>query len=223
MKSNVYTIKRGFVKEQIFTEVEKSARYFDLDRKARLQLRLLTEELTGMMNEIAGKYRAEFWVESDPVEYAVQYWEKVYNVDFRLHLRLEETDLNEESRKQLLSVATTGKNEPPRGIMGKIQAFLEQCSQAHEDLGVYCSQQGRLIPYMGDMYDSCSIQDDSVVWTLNDYAGRLSSGKKGEEWDELEKSILANLADDVVVRIHGRSVEVIVSKAFQKAASGGFQ
>ena len=117
---------------------------------------------------------------------------------------------------ELLSVATTGKNEPPRGIMGKIQAFLEQCSQAHEDLGVYCSQQGRLIPYMGDMYDSCSIQDDSVVWTLNDYAGRLSSGKKGEEWDELEKSIIANVADDVVVNIRRHRVEVTVSKVFRR-------
>lgn len=214
MKSNVYTIKRGFVKENIFTEVEKSAQFFDLDKKARLQLRLLTEELTGMMNEIIGKYRGEFWVEAEPVQYAVQYWEKVSTVNFQLHLRME-NQLNEESRKQLLSVATTGKNEPPRGIMGKIQAFLEQCAQSHEDLGVYCSQQGKLIPYMGDMYESCSMQGDSVVWTLNSYTQRVSSNKEGEEWDELEKSIIANVADDVVVSIRRHHVEVVVSKIFR--------
>lgn len=215
MKSNVYTIKRGFVKEQIFTEVEKSAQYFDLDKKARLQLRLLTEELTGLLHEIVGKYRGEFWIEAEPVEYAVQYWEKVHTVDFQLHLRLE-AQLNEQERRQLLSVATTGKNEPPRGIMGKIQAFLEQCAREQEDLALYCSQQGRFMPYMGDMYDSCSIQGDEVVWTLNDYVKKVSSNKENEEWDELEKSILANIADDVVVRIHGRRVEVIVSRAFTK-------
>ena len=139
MKSNICTIKRGFVRAAVFREVEKSAQYFDLDKKSRLQLRLLTEELTGMMNELAGKYRAEFWVEADPVEYVVQYWEKVRNVSFQLHLRMDE-HLNEESRRQLISVSTTGRNEPPIGIMGKLQAFLEQCSQSYSDLGEFCNQ-----------------------------------------------------------------------------------
>ena len=215
MKSNICTIKRGFVRATVFREVEKSAQYFDLDKKSRLQLRLLTEELTGMMNELAGKYRAEFWVEADPVEYVVQYWEKVRNVSFQLHLRMDE-HLNEESRRQLISVSTTGRNEPPIGIMGKLQAFLEQCSQSYSDLGEFCNQEGTFMPSMGDMYEVSSIQNNSLVWSLNDYSKRVSSNKQSREWDELEKSIIANVADDVVVKIRKNHAEVIVSKLFRR-------
>ena len=72
------------------------------------------------------------------------------------------------------------------------------------------------MPYTGYMYDYCYMQGDTMIWTLNNYTQKVSARKEGEEWDELEKFILANIADDVVVRIHGRRVEVIVSRAFTK-------
>ena len=33
-----------------------------------------------------------------------------------------------------------------------------------------------------------------------------------EDWDELEKSIIANLADDVTVGINGDNVEMVITK-----------
>ena len=204
MKSNVYLIKHGFVREQIFREVEKSAQYFDLPSKTQLQLRLLTEELTGMLYAIAGKYRGEFWVEAEPVEYVVRYWENVHTVDFKLHLRLE-ADLDAEGRKQLLSVASSGRNEPPAGIMGKIQAFLELCSSETEAQNCPAG--------MNDMYAASITGEGTLIWSLRNYTEVVSGKKQSEEWDELEKSIIANLADDVTVRIRGRRVEVVVSKS----------
>ena len=35
-----------------------------------------------------------------------------------------------------------------------------------------------------------------------------------EYWDELEKSIVANLADDVIVGINGRVVDIVIKKRF---------
>ena len=35
-----------------------------------------------------------------------------------------------------------------------------------------------------------------------------------EAWDELEKSIVANLADDVSVKIEGSYVQIAITKAF---------
>ena len=35
-----------------------------------------------------------------------------------------------------------------------------------------------------------------------------------EEWDELEKSIIANLSDEVSISIRGREVEMTVYKDF---------
>ena len=222
MKSNQCTIKSDFSKSRIFTEAEKTAQYFELSKKAALRLRLLTEEVTGMMQEIAGKYEGTFWIEADPEEHATGYWQDIRRVDFQLHLQLR-TRLDEESRKQLLSAATTGQNDPPRGVAERLRIFLDRFALDDEDLAFAAAQQEYYMPSMKYMYDSLSMQDDTMVWTLSNYSQKLSSQKQNEEWDELEKSILANLADDVVVRIHGRSVEVIVSKAFQKAASGGFQ
>ena len=36
-----------------------------------------------------------------------------------------------------------------------------------------------------------------------------------EAWDELERSIIANIADDVKVKILGNKVEIIVFKNFE--------
>jgi hypothetical protein len=38
--------------------------------------------------------------------------------------------------------------------------------------------------------------------------------EKSEEWDELEKSVIANMADDVTVSVTGRKVDIIVKKGF---------
>jgi hypothetical protein len=38
-----------------------------------------------------------------------------------------------------------------------------------------------------------------------------------EPWDELEKSIIANLADDVIVSVKGHNVEIVIMKNFDKS------
>lgn len=114
MKSNICKIDSGFSKDRIFREVEKSAQYFELDKKSELQLRLLAEEVIGMLEEIVGRYEGDFWLEAEPEEPATGYWRDIHKVDFRLHVQLQ-VRLDEESREQLLSVASTGKNDPPKG------------------------------------------------------------------------------------------------------------
>ena len=51
-------------------------------------------------------------------------------------------------------------------------------------------------------------------WTLNRY--RDAERNNSEPWDELEKSIIANLADDVVVSVKGNNVEIAIIKKFNK-------
>lgn len=38
--------------------------------------------------------------------------------------------------------------------------------------------------------------------------------KKEEEWDQLEKSIVAKLADNVIVGVMGKKVDIIIKKEF---------
>ena len=51
------------------------------------------------------------------------------------------------------------------------------------------------------------------IWTLANYRQNVSK-EKDEEWDELEKSIIANIADDVQVGLQGSKVEITVKKTF---------
>ena len=67
------------------------------------------------------------------------------------------------------------------------------------------------------------LQMDNVVWTLDTYRQGVDGAKEtGEEakeaWDELEKSILANLADDLIVAIRGDEAEITVVKKFAKTS-----
>ena len=48
-------------------------------------------------------------------------------------------------------------------------------------------------------------------WTLSNYKAQM----KEDEWDELERSIVASLADEVKVRINGSKVELVIEKTLE--------
>ena len=55
----------------------------------------------------------------------------------------------------------------------------------------------------------------SSMWSLSEYKERVQEGEDtAGNWDELERSIIANIADDISVGILGDRVEMIVSKRF---------
>ena len=56
----------------------------------------------------------------------------------------------------------------------------------------------------------------SNVWSLYSYRQQAGDDKGSEKWDELEKSIIANLADDVIVGVIGKNVDIIIKKNFTK-------
>jgi hypothetical protein len=39
-------------------------------------------------------------------------------------------------------------------------------------------------------------------------------GEKAEAWDELEKSVIASVADDVIVGVKGKNAKVVIIKKF---------
>ena len=64
MKTDVITVSsRGKQMEAALEQVEKLAVYKDLSRKGTLHLRLLTEEMMGMMRSITGETEGQFWIE----------------------------------------------------------------------------------------------------------------------------------------------------------------
>ena len=66
---------RGNQMEAALKEAEKVAAYKGLSAKNALHLRLLTEEMMGMMRSITGENTGEFWIEdkdNDSIELKVQ-------------------------------------------------------------------------------------------------------------------------------------------------------
>ncbi len=196
MKTDIFELSESSQNlEGILTETEKAAQYGGLDSKQTIRLRLLAEELIGMLPEMLEYCSGKFWVECK-------------NKDYELHVSVELDDMLAADREQLMSVSKSGKNIAAKGIMGKIRAAAEMMFVEYMTLPVECTTDFYSMGMALDPYNYAS------AWTLSQY--RVEAKKKDEEkWDELEKSIVANLADDVLVGIKGRMVDIIVKKSFE--------
>ena len=176
--------------EAALAEVDKVGAYKDLTSRETLTLRLLTEETMAMMRAIAGNLNGEFWIEDQDGVY-------------ELHLRVR-TLVDASVREQLLAAASSGENEANRGFMGKIRAFFEPV--------------GGVNMFSGGYLGSGTQMNDNFFWTMEDYRDQLreynreNGGKGAEAWDELEKSVVAKIADNVTVSIRGFQVEMTIFK-----------
>ena len=160
--------------DEIFSTVEQCAATNGLTRKRWLQLRLLAEELTGMLPPLLKWSKGTFWLENEGNRY-------------ELHVSLKASFDNTSQRDQLLALSTSGKNAAAVGIMGKIR----------------CAIEGAMLPKHSK---ACS------KWTLSSYRTQVQGEQSN--WNELKRSIIANLADDVLVAISGENIAITVIKTF---------
>ena len=189
MKTDILMISSdGTNMDSALAQVDKVAAYKGLSSKNALYLRLLVEETMAMMRAIS--VNGEFWMEDE-------------NQLYTLHLKVS-TLMDENAREQLLAASTSGKNEATRGFMGKIRSFFEPSSS----VPMFSAGFGGGSPQMYNSY----------VWSMEDYRDQLrqyreqNQNEAKEAWDELEKSVVGHLADDVKVSIRGRTVEMTIVK-----------
>lgn len=178
-------------------QAEKVAAYKGLCAKDALHLRLLTEEMMGMMRSITGETEGQFWIEDQDDEY-------------QLHLRVN-ARLTSEAREQLLDASSTGKNESAKGLMGRLRDFFDWGAE-DEELAAISSP--LILP---DMYEHSTMPVMDWEWSMTRYESMLyarmdSDEKAREAWDELEKSVVKHVADDVKVSIRSGIVEMTIIK-----------
>lgn len=191
MKTDIIAIANdGNNIEEVLAQVDALAVYKKLSPENSLFLRLLAEETMALVRAITGEINGEFWIEDRDGVY-------------ELHLKADVlTDARK--REQLLSASSTGKNEATRGFMGKIRAFFQPTA----DAPMFSSGFAGGAPQMYGNYE----------WSMEDYREQLKRYREQnaqgaqEDWDELEKSVVAHVADDVKVSILGRSVEMTILK-----------
>ena len=186
MKSDVIKVSSKEDRtDLVLDQAARMASVQKLSHKSALHLRLLSEEMMCMMRAITGDIDGEFWIENKGPSY-------------ELHLRCR-TFMDEHRRNMLLGASSSGKNEAERGFMGKLRAFFEP----KEDLPLF---------YRFNADGTCS----DMVWSMRSYQQMLrqcvDQNREGAEeaWDELEKSVVSRLADEVRVGIRGDEAEMTV-------------
>lgn len=198
MKSNVCRIEKG-TKDlgAILKESEKVAVYNELTHKQALQLRLICEEMDGMLPNIIDDFDGDFWIEYD---------EGVCKVNASIHI----PEFNTEKKEKLIKLAKDKKNAAATGIAGKIRNAIENFF-----LDEAMADGFRTSPAFYHLSTGFSEGVDySYLWSLEDYRCSVRREAKSEVWDELEMSVIASAADDVIVGVKGKRADIVVVKKF---------
>lgn len=196
MKSNVCKIDNGTKDlEAIFKESEKVAVYNDLDQKQTLHLRLLCEEIDGMLPNIIDDFQGDLWFEFENGVCKV-------NVSFQL------AEISTAKKEALVNIAKSKNNAAEAGVVGKIRSLIEDLFFDKENVRAMALSSGQFNLSTGLSGGA----DFSYLWSLEQYKNNAKTEQ--EEWDELEKSLLSSIADDVIVSVKGKTVDLVVVKKF---------
>ena len=198
MKSNVCKIENGTKDlDAILAESERVASYNDFTHKQTLQLRLLCEEVDGMLPSIIDDFDGELWIE---------YKDGVCKINVSVEIK----EITAAKKEEMINVAKNKKNAAAKGIVGKIRSAIEDVFLDKELVEAYAISANAIHFSTGYGTDITY----PYYWSLEQYREVISKDKPVEEWDELEKSVIASLADDVIVGVKGRHARIEIVKKF---------
>ncbi len=202
--SKIKVNSRGYGMEYALDEVEDFSRLMGFDERSARRARLLAEETMSMVRAIVDEFSANFWMESTP------------DCNCELHLQAE-ASMDYDKKQELISASTKQRNEASVGIMGKIKDFIEDSLYNMQDGASVAIGESQAMGMAGMVMNDIHMWS----WSLEQYRQDVQEQKeKGDDeaiddlLDELEKSIVANIADDVKVSVKGNSIEMIIRKNF---------
>ena len=113
MKSNVCKIEKGTADlGAILAESEKVAAYIGLDHKQAMKLRLICEEIDGLLPNITDEFEGDFWIEHE-------------DGACKVNVSITVPEFNAAKKKELIALAKDNKNAAAAGIVGKIRNAIE--------------------------------------------------------------------------------------------------
>ena len=199
MKSNVCKIEKGTRDlDAILKESERVAEYNGLSHKQALWLRLLCEEVDGMLPNIIDDFDGELWIDFEDGE-------------CKVNISIQIPEFNSEKKEELIGIAKDKKNAAAVGIVGKIRDAIENFFLDEVKIDAWALSSSAVLGF-GTGYSEGV--DYTYLWTLREYKNGVEKEEKAEAWDELEKSVIASVADDVIVGVKGRKANITIVKKF---------
>lgn len=191
MKSDVIKISKDNDNlNKVLLEMQKTAEYANLNAKQTIRTRLIAEEFVGMLKELSQDFDGDFWIEHENLSFT-----------FVAQLYINEM-MDMQTKRGFINISSDKKNAAAKGIMGKIRDIVE--NMLYPEHAMYSAS------FIAYQLETAVLLNDQ--WTLNRY--KDAQRDNAEPWDELEKSIIANLADDVIVSVKGNKVEIAIMKNF---------
>ncbi len=199
MKSNICKITNGTADlEAILNESEKVAVYNDFDHKQKSQLRLLCEELDGMLPNLVEDFEGDLWIEFE-------------NGVCKINASIQLFEIDALKKKELIDISKNKKNSLESSIGGKIRSTVEEFFLNEKLLHSYSASSGATYLSTG-YFDGVYY---SYYWSLEQYKNYVKTENKEGAWDEHEKSLISSIADDVIVGVKGKTVDIVIVKNFE--------
>ncbi len=186
----------------VYAAVDETIDCLKLKKRDALHMKLLFEETIGMVKAITEDFTARIWVE----KYKDECWLRL----------LGKTEMNIDKKSDLMSVSSTGENALATGFMGKVRDFIETGLLNYD--GVMKLQQkynGYGAGIAGSYLDTSVATGPGAfggfMWSMDGYKDSLEQNVDSQKyWDELEKSIVASVAKDVIVGVEKNQIEMAI-------------
>ena len=181
--------------ERALDGVEQGAISFGFDEKDAAFARLLAEEAINAFSSLIGVNSGTVWVEEK-------------EDDFEIHLE-GNADLGSDERKKLIELSKNKKNTARKGILGKISSFIDYIasdSVVGENPFIFYEMSNDMV-----IYSSVITPSGKAAWSMKD-EDKVKAEEKDEVLTDIEKSIIEKFADDIIVSIALKKIELIIKK-----------
>ncbi len=189
--------------ERVYNRGDELISELEISPKDATRLKLIYEETVGMLKAMTTDYKAEIWFER-------------YKKECCLKLTAK-TDMSAPAKKELIDISSDKKNSSVKGVMGKIGDVIENGILHYSEVMKLNQEYGGTPVNYGTMgiYGAMDGMDPAVMWSLSDYRDALPEVDAEKEairqaTDELEKSIVGSLAEDVLVGVKGNRVDMTI-------------
>ncbi len=203
MKSDVIVINGSESGTEAALELTEKF-YEGSSPKTIMRMRLLAEETMNLVRAITqdADMEAEFSLEKEADVYRIQ-----LNTN---------TIMYADKRKALMEISSKKENAAAKGVLGKIREVFELALLPKDERSARESRIG-----MMGLTDPTAIQTMSATWKMSNYISSVNESATDAEFaqeakNELEKSILANLAKDVIIGIVGDDVKLTIEYTPEK-------